>query len=110
MPFECMTTSLIGLLLTYSEFDGDPGELVLGDEMEYTIKCKNGKVSAETVVKLPVGSILQEKIHPEVYLGKVLRSLRRADPQVCDLTGHEIAPNTGTNATKFSTLVTKHEN
>lgn len=107
MPFECITISLIGLLLTCSEFDGDPSELVLGDEMEYTIKCKNGKVSAETVVKLSAGSILQEKIHPEVYLGKVLRSLRRADPQVCDLTGHEIVPNTGTNATKFSTSVTK---
>lgn len=71
----------------YSEFDGDPGELVLGDEMEYTIKCKNGKVSAETVVKLPAGSILQEKIHPEVYLGKVLRSLRRADPQQAEYSG-----------------------
>lgn len=68
-----------------SEYDGDPSELVLGDEMEYTIKCKNGKVSAETVVKLPQGSIVQEQILPEVHLGKVLRSLRRADPQVLHL-------------------------
>lgn len=71
----------------YSEYDGDPSELVLGDEMEYTIKCKNGKVSAETVVKLPQGSIVQEQILPEVHLGKVLRSLRRADPQQVEYAG-----------------------
>ena len=68
-----------------SECDGDPNELVLGDEMEYSIRCKNGKISAETVVKLSQGTIVQEEILPEVYLGRVLRSLRRADPQVCRL-------------------------
>ena len=68
-----------------SEYDGDPNELVLGDEMEYSIRCKNGKISAETVVKLSQGTIVQEEILPEVYLGRVLRSLRRADPQVCRL-------------------------
>ena len=71
--------------LHHSEYDGDPTELALGDEMEYTIRCKNSKISAETVVKLPQGTIVQEKILPEVYLGKVLRSLRRADPQVCTI-------------------------
>lgn len=71
----------------YSEYDGDPSELVLGDEVEYAIKCKNGKVSAETVVKLPQGSIVQEQIQPEVFLGKVLRSLRRADPQQVEYSG-----------------------
>ena len=70
------------LHLYNSEYDGDPNELILGDEMEYTVKCKNGKVSAEMLVKLPQGTIIQEQILPEVYLGKVLRSLRRADPQV----------------------------
>ena len=65
-----------------SEYDGDPNELVLGDEMEYTLRCKSGKVSAEMLVKLPKGTITQEQIQPEVYLGKVVRSLRRADPQV----------------------------
>ena len=50
--------------------------------MEYNIKCKNGKVSAEMVIKCPQGTITQEQILPEVYVGKVLRSLRRADPQV----------------------------
>ena len=68
--------------LHYSEYDGDPNELILGDEMEYTIKCKNSKVSAERVVKLPQGTIVREDILPEVYIGRVLRSLRRADPQV----------------------------
>lgn len=71
--------------LHYSEYDGDPNELVLGDEMEYTIKCKNSKVSAERVVKLPQGTIVREDILPEVYIGRVLRSLRRADPQVSEV-------------------------
>lgn len=71
----------------YSEYDGDPNELVLGDEMEYTIKCKNSKVSAERVVKLPQGTIVREDILPEVYIGRVLRSLRRADPQQIEYAG-----------------------
>jgi len=50
--------------------------------MEYNLRCKNGKVSAEMLVKLPQGTITQEQILPEAYLGKVVRSLRRADPQV----------------------------
>ena len=65
-----------------SEYDGEPNELILGDEMEYTLRCKNGKVSSEMLVKLPQGTITPEQVLPEVYLGKVLRSLRRADPQV----------------------------
>ena len=69
----------------YSEYDGDPNELVLGDEIEYTIKCKNSKISAERVVKLPQGTIVREDILPEVYIGRVLRSLRRADPQVSEV-------------------------
>lgn len=71
----------------YSEYDGDPNELILGDEVEYNIKCKNGKVSAEMVVKVPQGTITQEQILPEVYVGKVLRSLRRADPQQLEYAG-----------------------
>lgn len=34
------------------------------------------------LVKLPQGTITQEQVLPEVYVGKVVRSLRRADPQV----------------------------
>ena len=73
---------LTHLYIFDSEYDGDPNELILGDEMEYTVKCKNGKVSAEMLVKLPQGTITPEQILPELYVGKVLRSLRRADPQV----------------------------
>lgn len=71
----------------YSEYDGDPNELILGDEMEYALKCKNGKVSAEMLVKLPQGTITPEQILPELYVGKVLRSLRRADPQQVEYAG-----------------------
>ena len=88
--FVCLFHWLIDWLIDWltclhihdSEYDGEPNELVLGDEIEYTLRCKNGKVSAEMLVKLPQGTITQEQILPEVYLGKVVRSLRRADPQV----------------------------
>jgi len=60
--------------------------LNIGDEIEYNLKLKNFKVSAEGLVKLTPGTIPQEEIQPEVYNGKVVRPLRRADPQVCDIT------------------------
>lgn len=84
LSFSCLPINWLNAWLNIpdSEYDGDPNELILGDEVEYNIKCKNGKVSAEMVVKLARGTITQEQILPEVYVGKVLRSLRRADPQV----------------------------
>ena len=50
--------------------------------MEYSLKGKAGKVSAEMLVKLPQGTIPREEVLPKVYEGIVLRPLRRADPQV----------------------------
>ena len=84
LSFSCLPINWLNAWLNIpdSEYDGDPNELILGDEVEYNIKCKNGKVSAEMVVKLARGTITQEQILPEVYVGKVRRSLRRADPQV----------------------------
>lgn len=50
--------------------------------MEYTLRMKGSKVSAEGLIKLTPGTIKQEEIQPDVYNGKVVRPLRRADPQV----------------------------
>ena len=79
--------SLFELPLSFSflcsEFDGNPSDLNLGDEMEYSLRSKGGKISAESLVKLPQGTILvANEFLPELYQGKVLRPLRRADPQV----------------------------
>lgn len=65
-----------------SEFDGNPSDLNLGDEVEYSLRSKGGKISAENLLKLPQGTIPSCEILPELYQGKVLRPLRRADPQV----------------------------
>ena len=50
--------------------------------MEYSLRSKGGKISAESLVKLPQGTIPANEFLPELYQGKVLRPLRRADPQV----------------------------
>lgn len=71
----------------YSEFDGDPHDLSLGDEVEYSLRCKGSKISAESLVKLAQGTIPADEILPELYQGKVLRPLRRADPQQTEYTG-----------------------
>jgi len=71
----------------YSEFDGDPHELNLGDEVEYSLRCKGSKTSAESLLKLPQGTIPADEILPELHQGKVLRPLRRADPQQTEYTG-----------------------
>lgn len=71
----------------YSEFDGNPSDLNLGDEIEYSLRSKGGKISAESLVKLPQGTISANEILPELYQGKVLRPLRRADPQQTEYTG-----------------------
>ncbi|XP_032238045.2 cold shock domain-containing protein E1 isoform X2 [Nematostella vectensis] len=71
----------------YSEWNDDPSKLELGDEIEYSLKFKGGKVSAEGLNKLPKGTIPQEEIQPEVHDGVVLRPLRRADPQQQEYSG-----------------------
>ena len=50
------------ILLFYSEYEGDFDDLVIGDEVEFSITSKGGKVAAEKLVKLPPGSIPQEVI------------------------------------------------
>jgi len=77
-----LRTALHTLLFIHSEFDDDPNTLNVGDEMEFTLRMKNFKISAEGLVKLSPGTIKQEELQSEVYTGKVVRPLRRADPQV----------------------------
>ena len=43
-----------------SEYDGRIDELSVGDEVEFNITSKGGKVAAEKLIKLPNGSVPQE--------------------------------------------------
>jgi hypothetical protein len=43
-----------------SEYDGDIDDLSIGDEVEFNVTSKGGKVAAERLVKLTSGTIPQE--------------------------------------------------
>src|SRR5437870_4530109 len=67
-------------------------------EVEYIAAMKNDKQSAEFVKKIPNGTIEGKEIHPEIYNGVVIRSVRCLSPDqedYCsliaqkDATGHE---------------------
>eukprot|EP00794_Sanderia_malayensis_P004213 gene4213-4777_t len=45
----------------YSELESDPNTLNLVDEVEFSMTKRNGKASAERVVKMPLGTIQQEQ-------------------------------------------------
>lgn len=43
-----------------SAFEGDTSELDLGDEVEFMLSRKTAKVSAETIRKVPKGTVAPE--------------------------------------------------
>ncbi len=47
-------------LAKISALDGDPSDLDIGDEVEFTLSRKTSKVSAETIRKVPRGTVVQE--------------------------------------------------
>ena len=51
---------LTGYLLLCSAFEGEPGDLDLADEVEFTLARKTNKVSAENIRKVPKGTVAQE--------------------------------------------------
>ena len=48
------------MCVLFSEYDGDIEDLSIGDEVEFNITSKGGKVAAEKLLKLPIGTIPQE--------------------------------------------------
>ncbi|XP_028402725.1 cold shock domain-containing protein E1-like [Dendronephthya gigantea] len=72
------------IFFRFIEYDGD---LSLGDEVEFNITAKNGKVAAERLIKLASGTIPQETVISGTFEGRILRPLRRADPQQVDYQG-----------------------
>jgi hypothetical protein len=51
-----------------SAFNGDSSDLDLGDEVEYVLSRKTAKVSAESIRKLPKGSVAPEVSEDAVLL------------------------------------------
>lgn len=64
----------------FSNFDGEPSELDLGDEVEYTLAKKTNKVSAENIRKIPKGSVAPEDILPGVLNGRIIQCMRIINP------------------------------
>lgn len=70
----------------YSEFQGNINELVLGDDVEFTIQSRNGKEVATEIKKLPEGTVIFEDVALEKRRGKVQKTLktphgrRQSDP------------------------------
>lgn len=65
----------------FSAFDGDPSDLDLGDEVEFTLAKKTAKVSAENIRRLSKGTVAPEEIHPGVVDGKIIRCMRIINPE-----------------------------
>ncbi|XP_056450581.1 cold shock domain-containing protein E1 isoform X3 [Gadus chalcogrammus] len=57
----------------YSEFKGDLEDLQAGDDVEFTIKDRNGKEVATDVRLLPQGTVIFEDISIEQFEGTVLK-------------------------------------
>ena len=74
----------------FSNSETNVNDLDLGHEVEYTISSRTGpggKLSAENVRMLPVGSIKTPKILGTVYEGTVLRSMRSINPDQLEYCG-----------------------
>jgi len=64
----------------FTMFDGEPTDLELGDEVEYTLVKKSGKTSAESVRKIPTGTIPGVEVHSGWFDGRVVRPMRCVNP------------------------------
>ncbi|KAF3696577.1 Cold shock domain-containing protein E1 N-ras upstream gene protein UNR [Channa argus] len=64
----------------YSEFKGDLEALQAGDDVEFTIKDRNGKEVATDVRLLPQGTVIFEDISIEQFEGTVFKVIPKNDP------------------------------
>lgn len=74
----------IRLHVSCSEYDGRIDDLSVGDEVEFNITSKGGKVAAEKLIKLPSGSIPQEvyRIHMKYYFVDIGQVVRRSNSAI----------------------------
>ncbi|CAH1799965.1 unnamed protein product [Owenia fusiformis] len=64
----------------FSAFEGECNDLDLGDEVEYTLAKKTAKVSAESIKKLPKGTVAPEELQHGTMEGKIVRCMRIINP------------------------------
>ena len=65
----------------HSNFEGNPDDLDLGDEVEFTLAKKTNKVSAEGIRKLKAGTVAPEEVVPGLLDGKIMRCMRIINPE-----------------------------
>jgi hypothetical protein len=75
------------VLLYSSAFDGEPGDLDVGDEVEYQLTRKTAKVSAEYIRKLNKGTVAPEDVLPGFLEGRIIRPMRIINPDQDDYPG-----------------------
>lgn len=100
----------------FSNFLGNPSNLELGQEVEYTLSKRNGSnagncLPAENVKILPRGTIGQPKILETVYNGVVVRPLRCINPdqqEYCGLV--ELQNDTGEGISQHELGITSLTN
>ncbi|KRT84375.1 hypothetical protein AMK59_218, partial [Oryctes borbonicus] len=75
----------------FSNFDGDPNNLELGQEVEYNLGIRSGSSgscsSAENVKVIPKGSISLPAVSGEILEGYVVRPLRSVNPDQNEYSG-----------------------
>lgn len=72
-----------------SHFDGNPENLELGQEVQYTLsgKLSSGKVSAENVKILSKGSAASNTVDADIIDGVIVRPLRNVNPDQAQYAG-----------------------
>lgn len=74
----------------YSAYDGDIADFELGDEVEFTISQKNGKISAENLRRIIRGRLpteVKEDVQPDVMEGRIFKTLSVASSDQSEYSG-----------------------
>lgn len=62
----------------YSEYTGEISELVLGDDVEFSIQTRNNKEVAVSIMRLPDGTVIFEDVGLEPRRGRIVKTLKSA--------------------------------
>jgi cold shock CspA family protein len=98
----------------FSAFEGDPNELDVGEEVEFSLSKKTSKVSAERLKLLPKGTVAPETILPDVFDGRIIRCMRIINPDQDEYpglvqVGTEENPNASTFPYGITSLADKRD-
>jgi cold shock CspA family protein len=69
----------------YSEFKGDISELILGDDVAFSVQIRNNKEVAVDIERLPEGTVIFEDIAVEPVKGKVLKTIKSSNRRPSEL-------------------------